>query len=379
MSDILTEIDNTLGQERTVISGADLNREVKGQNLDNRAAGWDKGEYIGRDGLAVSEGQVAFASHKFPAWHNLGTVVDHAMTAEEALTMGGLNRTYSKKPVYHQNKNGILIPVDDQFTVVDDATDEPLPNTIVGKKYTIVQNVEATEFLTNLVADGEAKFETAGALRNFRQIFLSMDLPEDMILDAEGVHDVVRLYIVGINSHDGSGKFQVVCTPWRPECANTVRFGTRDAVTSWGTSHTRNAKQRWAEARRTLGLTFEYREAYKAEAEEMIHTPLTTGQLAKVIDDLWPVADDAKDFVKARATERREAILGLYETAPSITNVRGTAWGGFQAITDHLDHAPFLRQSKTMSDEIRRGMLMFDSTLDEVRTRAKERLLLVRQ
>ncbi|GAA1540257.1 hypothetical protein GCM10009827_069500 [Dactylosporangium maewongense] len=129
---------------------------------------------------------------------------------------------------------------------------------VVGSKYEVLQNEDAFAFLQELVDRHDVLWESAGALRGGRKVFICMRLPNTVTVDAPGVADQIIPFIVVLNSHDGSSQFQVVVTPWRPVCGNTERFALRDAHARWGVRHTCNARERIEEARRTLGLSIEY-------------------------------------------------------------------------------------------------------------------------
>ena len=91
--------------------------------------------------------------------------------------------------------------------------------------------------------------------------------PRLCAIDAAGINDEIIPFIVAINSHDGSSLFHVAVTPWRPVLPNTERLRLRDAHSRWGVRHTRNARDRIDEARRTLGLSVQYFDQFIVEEE----------------------------------------------------------------------------------------------------------------
>src|SRR5258708_4656333 len=125
--------------------------------------------------------------------------------------------------------------------------------------------------------------------------------------------DQIIPFIVALNSHDGSSLFQVVVTPWRPVCRNTERFALRDAYSRWGVRHTRNARGRIEEARRTLGLSGKYFEQFAAEEEALGPHQLTLADFHQVIDELWkPSADDASVRTKNNHRGHIDELTNLY-------------------------------------------------------------------
>jgi hypothetical protein len=76
-------------------------------------------------------------------------------------------------------------------------------------------------------------------------------------------------------------------TPWRPVCGNTNRFAFRDAVSVIALQHSRNLAENIEKARRVLGLTLGYRDAFKAEAEALMRTETTIGGFRDVMSGLF--------------------------------------------------------------------------------------------
>jgi len=82
----------------------------------------------------------------------------------------------------------------------------------------VLQNRHLFEFLQDLVDDHDVVWESAGALRDGRKVFVSLRLPQTVTIDAAGINDEIVPFVVAINSHDGSSQAHVVVTPWRPVC-----------------------------------------------------------------------------------------------------------------------------------------------------------------
>ncbi len=84
-----------------------------------------------------------------PAWHGLGTVLDHAPTSEAAIEAAHLDWHVDMKPL--QTTDGIDVP--DNFATVRGDNSAVLG--VVSDKYKVVQNRDAFKFLDSLVADVE--------------------------------------------------------------------------------------------------------------------------------------------------------------------------------------------------------------------------------
>jgi hypothetical protein len=62
------------------------------------------------------------------------------------------------------------------------------------------------------------------------------------------------------------------------------------------------------------------------------------GGFERVIDQLWPLSDDASEPAKRNHRQRQAALRYLIRDADTQAAIRGTRWAGYQAITEYLDH-----------------------------------------
>ncbi len=290
-----------------------------------------------------SDGTASFVSARQHAWHRLGTVLPAEFDAAQAMSyakLGGWNvRTMALQTAPVLSEDGVFgaLPVPDQFATV---RTNPVSGGVdvlgvVGRGYTVIQNEEHADLLNRVVDEsGGAQFETAGSLRGGRSVFLSMKLPRTMNI---GGIDPVDLYLIALNSHDGTSAFRLLVSPVRVVCANTQALALRRAQSSFSIRHTSGAKGNIAQAREALGLTFKYAEVFEREAEQMIQASLTDAQFAQIIGKLWTTESESKRSATITAN-RADVLTGLFSDAPTNANIRGTRWAGYQAITEYLDN-----------------------------------------
>ncbi|MGW2111956.1 DUF932 domain-containing protein [Streptomyces sp. NPDC001948] len=288
-----------------------------------------------------TDGTAAFASAKTSAWHRLGIVTDGAMTAEEAMRLASLSSwnvrllPLTATEITPEGTTPLEIPQHFATARTHPKTGRTETLGVVGSDYHPVQNEEHAEFLNLLADESGAHFETAGSLRNGRQVFLTMKMPETLTV---GGDDKVGLYIAAFNSHDGSSAFRVVVTPVRVVCANTLRAALSGARSSYVVRHTAGAKARIAQARSALGLTFRYAEEFEKAAQRMVQEEMTLNELRAVVDQLWPVQDSDSDRKKTNHRQRWGAISHLFTIADTQAGIRGTRWAGYNALTEYANH-----------------------------------------
>jgi phage/plasmid-like protein (TIGR03299 family) len=323
--------------------------------------GWDAGEIwytqrsatgalvLPQHGLDETTGEAALYS-RFPEWHQLGTVIPAGLSDIGAvLKAARIDFSVKQRPVEFSVAEGygglVHKVVPRAFVNFRDDTMAPLG--VVGKIFTPIQPRESFEFLQQLVDDEGVIFESAGAVDGGKRIFVSVLLPNDIIIDPEGIADMVTPHVAIFDRFDGDGSFRAVVTPWRPRCRNTERFAMRDAATSWAVRHTTNALARVQEAQRTLGLSTRYFESFAAEETALARTDVD--RLADEIDALiaavWPEkeADPAvkpgprAGTIKARTSaERREALQNM--AAVQSVELGRTAYMLERVFSDYFDH-----------------------------------------
>jgi hypothetical protein len=166
--------------------------------------------------LDSTNGVVSFANSRSDAWHRLGESVGHAMTAQEALQSAHLAG-------WNVRKMPLQVPQEPLITENGGTTPDPLavpehyatvrtnPITgaidvlgVVGSKYVPVQNDASCALLNALTDQSGAVFETAGALRGGREVFVTLKLPQSITFDGkDGSKDRTDFYLAALNSHDG--------------------------------------------------------------------------------------------------------------------------------------------------------------------------------
>lgn len=317
---------------------------------------WDASEYADKDGLESDEsGTVYFADARNDAWHQLGTQFGRAMTAEELMRESHLgNWDVRKVPaeVTLIQEDGVeRVEIPGKFAMIrtnpSTGRNEPLPGAVVGNFYTPIQNETACDMLQYITDETGAIFETAGSLQSGRNVFVTMKLPRTMKI---GGVDEIDLNIAWMNRHDGTGSQLTIVTPTRVVCQNTQRAAIKGAVSEYKITHTKSSEGRIADARTALRLSFNYLDAFEAEAEKMINAQMTKDQFVRITRGIWakPTKDEAEEATrKANSHAKREAeLVELFTVSATNENIRGTAWAGYQAITEYLDHFQPVQSTK---------------------------------
>lgn len=328
---------------------------------------WDNGEILLRryntagqavilpeHGLDETGGKVALYT-AVPAWHGLGTVIPGGISdVDEVIRLAGLDYQILQRPAEYTLPDGtrrtVTTPATGQVSAfVNVRSDTGDPFGVTGKVYTPVQVREAFAFLQRLTDSGEVLWESAGATGNGARAFISMRLPDTLVIDPAGIADTVIPFLSAIDDRTGSGPFQVVASPWRIACGNTERFAVRDAWTRWAVRHTTSVLETMSEARRTLGLSLRYYERFTDEETTLAQMEMGLSGLAGVADVLWPAAPDATDRQKLNTQKRMESLAEIFTV--EAARVGETGYAAERAITGYLDNVTARRGG----DEIARA------------------------
>lgn len=292
--------------------------------------------------LDITDGQASYAGAREDAWHQLGQTLPDSFTAEEAMeaaNLGGWNVRKAPLLVDAEEAGGTggLVEVPRFFaTVRDNPVNGQLDALgVVGNAYHPIQNEEHAGFLNALVDESGAHFETAGALDGGRRVFITMKVPNHILV---GGVDQVDQYIAAVNSHDATSSLTCLVTPVRVVCENTLNFAMEGISPRIRIRHTRGYKNVLGEARRVLDLSFKYLDAFQEEAERLINTEMTNDEFVAIINDAWGTTEDTAPAVRTRSENKLEKMVELFTEAGTQEGMRNTAWAGFNAITEWADH-----------------------------------------
>lgn len=206
-----------------------------------------------------------------------------------------------------------------------------------SKNYGIVQNEEHVDLLNSLAEESGARFTLAGSIDGGRRVFLAMRMPGHINI---GGVDPVECDILSLNSHNGSLAYTLMATPVRYACANVlnVPYGKRDGL--FRVRHTSGASDRLREqVRAAIDYTFDYLDEFQAHAERLAGRSMTDRQFEEIVRREFGVdKEEATKNARTLAENKIESLLHLFSAADSNALIRGTAWAGFNALTEWADH-----------------------------------------
>lgn len=316
-----------------------------------------------------SKGFSAFVSFAAPAWHNLGTVFQNAITTEDALKQGGLDFPVIKLPNIHLLPDGReLISEDSFFTIRTDVN--KILGSRLGKDYEVMQNAEALNIVDEILQKGTATIETAGAIDNGRKVFICLKVAKDIVV---GTDDKVNQYVLIATSHDGSLSITAMPTNIRVVCNNTLTAALGKSQDKIKIRHTSRASDRLADAMRVMKLMSDNTSKNEDYYNTMKSTRITREQMLDYFGNVFctPVeikelqsGKQAKEVLSSRKINILSDVLDFAQRGQgqSLTMLGSefTLWSAYNAVTGYVT-----RKKYSTADD-RANSMLFGSAAETI-------------
>lgn len=308
--------------------------------------------------LQVSESynnQVVAKMNK-QAWVQAGTAVN-AGSASEAARQAGLdwNVQLADMEAIVTNSVSELETVTDHYPVPKrqavlklgkDNTNEVIG--VVGDKYKIVQNMEVFSALDTLVDSGDARYTAAGEYNNGANIWMVMELP----VGVRVADDPHAAFLLVQSSHDGSCAVRIRPIIERLYCANQINRiikGKHKNAYTYVMKHTTNSELSVNDIRNITQLTYDSIQEYETVASTLLQLEVDERKVKNIFKAVWALPseiEEAPDHLLSQGQRRqrtialngRDSAWNIYSQSTTQENIRGTAFGVWQAVIEHADH-----------------------------------------
>lgn len=295
------------------------------------------------NGNTITGPQYAEPGSREMPWHVMGKALapTHQTNLGKALKSAGMDYTVDRVAVFAQDLDGTELGADRSQALV-----RPMPDGtrkvvgITGTRFTPIPNADAFSIATDLVGDFGAKITGLADFRHGGASIMALALPEQTVALHRRGHgdDVTELNLLVKNHHDGSGALTFALTPVRLDCTNVLPMAFRNAKQVWKTNHTPNAMERVELVRQAIREAVGFHDALQVKGQAMMDTKMVDAEFAKIVARMFPVKDDAHGKVADRKRESQAQVMSLYRESPTLDGIRGTVWGGYNAVTEYLDH-----------------------------------------
>lgn len=276
-------------------------------------------------------------------WHGLGVKVEDNLTPKEILKAADLDWKVSRQPTFL--KDGTEVP--EINALVRDKDNSILGP--CGKKYQPIQNDDAFSFFDKFTKAGDMKMETAGSLDHGRKVWALAKLKEGFTLKDK---DEVQGYLLLVHPHIWGKSLQIMFTPVRVVCNNTLTFALQGAGQDnrFRVIHNKAFDQDVKlMAEEALGLSSDAMKDFKAQAQ----------LLSKKKADMDTVLDYYIRLVQPTLLNDQEnedeygrtlkRLLHAYEVQPGLDKNEGTWWTALNGLTYFVDHIAATDADKRMN------------------------------
>ena len=232
-------------------------------------------------------------------WNYIGHDIRKAKTVEEALKLSHLDYTVEKVPVFLEDGT----PIPGAFCTKKEDSLETFG--VVGKEFSIIQNIEGFDFINALVGEG-LTFLKAG--ENKKMVWIIGQLPTIDILG-----DKVTPHVIFQNSHSGNTTLKATIAPLRIICQNQFNLTFKKADNKISLRHTSSIKERLHTAETILAQNSIYLETFKARAEEMASHKVSKKTVDSFLDGIFEIREEYSPLRVRRLEEKRERFLAAYQ------------------------------------------------------------------
>lgn len=286
-------------------------------------------------------------------WHGLGTVVQEAPNAKEAIQISGLDWTVGK---YAITCNGRV--VDGKYGIIREDTGDWLGGPVTDS-YREVQNAEAFEFLDSLIGKG-LLYETAGSIFGGKKVYMTAKLSENFKVG----DDLIDTYLLLSNGHTGIDSLQCAITPIRVVCQNTLQLALKNFKRKWSIVHSQRLEERIEQARKALDLTSLYMQNFCELGERLIDKKLSDEQRDKVFELAYKM-DEGKNTNFSTLRKKMTQFYNALEVE-DLRPYSGTAWQVVNAISDIETHQKAWSDDRRMDACIEGGFKMTQDVLNYI-------------
>jgi phage/plasmid-like protein (TIGR03299 family) len=340
-----------------------------------------------------------------PAWHGLGTVLDHTPSREEAQQIAHpwepVDETlYRQVVTVHAHDKDCWInvegPASQPPSLVCGLEEGPSTHFeaiegFVGKArsdigtllgvtsdtYQSIRNAEMYDIAEALEksfgdAPSPVLYETGGSLMGGKKVWLLIRLAEPLKVKGDPYGDTIMYYALQ-NAHDGLGSFRGQATGTRIVCDNTSQMADLDARargTEFVFRHTRNVQERIEQAKQALAGWREGIETWNQLAEHYVTLPVSEQGRELFLEQFvpMPAANVISDRVRNNIEEARAHIRKIL-VSPTCEGIQHTPWGLLQASVEYSQH---VRRANTKETLFKRAYLDRSSLVESARDLALE-------
>jgi hypothetical protein len=199
-----------------------------------------------------------------------------------------------------------------------------------------------------LVDSGDARYTAAGEYNNGANIWMVMELP----VGVQVANDPHAAFLLVQSSHDGSCAVRIRPIIERLFCMNQVNRiikGKSKNDYTYVMKHTTNSQLSVSDIRNITQLTYTSIQQYETIAGTLLERKVDERQVRNIFKAVWALpstVEETPEHLLSQGEKRqrtialagRESAWNIYSQSHTQENIRGTAFGAWQAVIEHADH-----------------------------------------
>jgi phage/plasmid-like protein (TIGR03299 family) len=305
-----------------------------------------------------------------PAWHRLGTVLDHYPGRAEAMKAAGHEWNIVELEPFvtlpnHGDHHVAQVVIKGYKALYRDDIWEPIG--VVRSSYEVVSNAVLWDIVDAIVdTEKHIKYETAGVLKGGSVLWVLARLDEPVQIGNE--NSPTYPYILVHTSHDYSHQTACACVATRVVCWNTLNMAMKESERSglrYTFRHTKNVMERIEDAKQALSTVRDQFSVYQEIARELCKHRTDDESILSFVNTLIPEPETHRITKRGldNIEKARSQVLNILLDGPTIDDKhRHNAYGLFCAGIEYLDH---YRKARTDESYFRRSV--YDTTTAKAR------------
>lgn len=215
---------------------------------------------------------------------------------------------------------------------------------------------------------GRCFIEACGDFDGGKKVWILAQINEGMQIAGEDY----RSFLLFTNGHNGRTSVTAAAVDMRMRCSNFLTAALHNAKAGGHivrVRHTTKAADRIKEAHQILGMRSMVAEELAKQGEWLVDQKMSDGAVDMFLESLLPCEHEEGTPAHTMVTDRRADIMGLYQSAANLDDIRGTKWGVYNAVAEYSDHK---REFKTDDTQLK---AQFGLTPAPLKDRALDLLL----
>jgi phage/plasmid-like protein (TIGR03299 family) len=205
----------------------------------------------------------------------------------------------------------------------------PLPISIVGSRYRVIQNTELFQVFDPLIEQGLLTYETCGVLDEGRIVWVLAKFGKDTQVRGEEVAG----YFLLSSGHDGKNPLKATLTPVRVVCWNTLNNAEK-CESEFKVKHVSTYKRRIEQGMEMLEIGIDKMDELTDAFGRLANEGLDLAQAEGLFEQLVPDNPTAKK--NTRTENIRTELAALFRTGRG--NQGNSFWDWYNAVTEYADH-----------------------------------------